>query len=89
MSMNASVSLTPQQAEFARRLVKEGRYSSLSEVVERGLELVREETQMRDEDLEALKALIEERRKGPFLSEEESNRRIEALIASKRAQYGL
>ncbi|MCM2473534.1 type II toxin-antitoxin system ParD family antitoxin [Rhizobium sp. CG5] len=89
MSVKASVSLSPQQEELARKLVEEGHYSSLAAVVQRGLELVREETEMREEDVEALQALIEERRKGKFLTAEESSAQIEAMIARVKASYGL
>lgn len=33
-----------------------------------------------------LKALIEQRRQGPFLSAEESNRQIEEMLARKRRE---
>lgn len=89
MTVKASVSLSAQQAEFARKLVEDGHFPSLAAVVERGLDLVREETEMREEDVEALRSLIERRRKGPFLSEAESHERIEAMIAEVRAEYGL
>lgn len=89
MTVKASVSLSPQQEEFARKLVEDGHFPSLSAVVERGLDLVREETEMREEDVEALRALIERRRKGSFLSEAESHERIEAMIAAKKTEYGL
>jgi antitoxin ParD1/3/4 len=89
MTVKASVSLSPQQEEFARKLVEDGHFPSLAAVVERGLDLVREETEMREEDVEALRALVERRRKGPFLSEAETHERIEAMIAAKKAEYGL
>lgn len=89
MTVKASVSLSPQQAEFARKLVEDGHFPSLAAVVERGLDLVREETEMREEDVAALRSLIERRRQGPFLSEAESHERIEAMIAAKKAEYGL
>ncbi|MCL6707648.1 hypothetical protein M8R20_11610 [Pseudomonas sp. R2.Fl] len=89
MSVKASVSLSPQQEEFARKLVEDGHFPSLTAVVERGLELVREEAEMREEDLEALRALLLRRMEGPFLSEEESRVQIEEMIAAKKAQYGL
>jgi antitoxin ParD1/3/4 len=44
---------------------------------------------MREEDVAALRSLIERRRQGPFLSEAESHERIEAMIAAKKAEYGL
>ncbi|CAH0341963.1 type II toxin-antitoxin system ParD family antitoxin [Rhizobium sp. CECT 9324] len=89
MTVEASVSLSPQQEEFARNLVEDGHFPSLAAVVERGVDLVREETEMRQEDVEALRALVERRRKGPFLSEAESHERIEAMIAEVKAGYGL
>ncbi len=89
MSVKASVSISDQQDTFARKLVEEGRFSSLSAVVQRGLELVREETELKDAEIEALKALIAERRAGEFVSVEEGRQRTKALIAAKRARYGL
>jgi antitoxin ParD1/3/4 len=89
MSIKASVSISEQQDMFARRLVEEGRYSSLSAVVQRGLELVREETELKDAELAALRALIAERQAGEFLDAEESHRQIEEMLAAKRAFYGL
>ncbi|MDQ0456351.1 type II toxin-antitoxin system ParD family antitoxin [Rhizobium paknamense] len=89
MTVKASVSISDQQEAFARRLVDEGRYSSLSAVVQRGLELLREETELREEERAALRTLVEHRRQGSFLSEDESHERIEAMIAAKKAQYGL
>jgi antitoxin ParD1/3/4 len=89
MAVKASVSISEQQETFARRLVEDGRYSSLSAVVQRGIELVREETELKDAELEALRALIAERRAGEFVSVEEGRARTKALMAAKRARYGL
>lgn len=89
MSVKASVSISDQQEMFARRLVEEGRYSSLSAVVQRGLELVREETELKDAELDALKALIAERRAGEFASIAEGRERTKALMAAKRARHDL
>ncbi|MEL6887585.1 MAG: type II toxin-antitoxin system ParD family antitoxin, partial [Pseudomonadota bacterium] len=41
MSVKASVSITDKQDAFARQLVADGQYASVSAVVQRGLELVR------------------------------------------------
>ncbi|MUO78545.1 type II toxin-antitoxin system ParD family antitoxin [Agrobacterium vitis] len=89
MSVKASVSISDQQDRFARKLVEDGRYSSLSAVVQRGLELLREETEMKEAEVHALRALIDERSKGPFLSAEESSRTIQQMIAAKKSFYGL
>jgi antitoxin ParD1/3/4 len=89
MTVKASVSISNQQDAFARKLVEEGRYASLSAVVQRGLELLREETELKEAELAALKELLDKRRQGPFLDAEESHKQIEDLIATKRAAYGL
>jgi antitoxin ParD1/3/4 len=89
MSIKASVSISEQQEMFARRLVEDGRYSSLSAVVQRGLELVREETELKEAELAALRALIAERMAGEFVRVEEGRERTKALMAAKRARYGL
>jgi len=88
-SVKASVSISVQQDAFARKLVEEGRYADLSEVVQRGLELVREETEMKDDNREKLRALLESRMKGEFLTVGESDAQIAAMISKKRAALGL
>ncbi|TDK35664.1 type II toxin-antitoxin system ParD family antitoxin [Rhizobium deserti] len=89
MSVKSSVSISKQQDAFARKLVEEGRYSSLSAVIQRGLELLREETELKDAELAALKALLDRRAGGKFVTMEESHKRVEAMIKAKRKAYGL
>jgi antitoxin ParD1/3/4 len=89
MSIKASVSISDQQDMFARKLVEEGRYSSLSAVVQHGLELLREQTEAKEAELGALRALIAERMAGEFVNMEEGRRRTEELIAARKAFHGL
>jgi antitoxin ParD1/3/4 len=89
MSVKASVSLTDQQDQFARTLVAKGHYPSLSAVVQRGLELVRSETEREEAELGALRAFFEHRAEGPFLSTAEGRRRTEDMIDRKRRALGL
>jgi antitoxin ParD1/3/4 len=89
MSVKASVSITEQQDDFARRVVADGHYSSLSAVVQRGLELVRSETEREEIELAALRSFFEERAKGPFIPVEDGRRRTEAMIEKKRRAIGL
>lgn len=49
MTVKSSISLTDAQATFARSLVEDGRYASLSAVLQQGLRLLEE-----DEDRRAL-----------------------------------
>jgi antitoxin ParD1/3/4 len=89
MSVKASVSLTEQQDSFARSLVAEGHYSSLSAVVQRGLELVRSESEREEVELQALRAFFEERKHGKFVSTAEGRKRTEDMIAAKRRAQGV
>ncbi len=89
MSVKASVSISESQDAFARSMVEEGRYASLSAVVQRGLELLRAETEAREADTKALVALLEERVKGQFISMEESRKETKAMLARKREELGL
>jgi antitoxin ParD1/3/4 len=89
MVVKASVSISPEQDAFVRKLVEDGEVSSVSEAVQQGLELLREQSEAKEADTEALRKLIDERLKGEFVTLEESNRQIAEMIARKRASYGL
>ena len=89
MSIKASVSISNQQDIFARKLVEEGRYASLSAVVQRGLELVRQETELKEAELAVLQDLLDNRRQGGFVSVEESEKRTAAMMADRKSAYGL
>lgn len=89
MSVKASISLSEQQDAFARELVRRGRYSSVSAVVQRGLELLREETEAREAELAALRALLADRADGDFVTVAEGRAGTEAMIAAKRRAHGL
>ena len=85
MTMKASISLTDAQNLYARSLVASGRYPSLSAVLQRGLDLLREDTEGREAELSALRAVLEERRAGRFISLAEGRERTERMIARKKA----
>ncbi len=89
MTVKASISLTDQQDAFARGLVAEGRYPSLSAVIQQGLELLREDTEARVSETEALRTLLSERRTGTFLGETAARQRTEAMLKRKQASLGL
>ena len=81
MTVKTSISLTDAQEAYARKLVQEGRYSSLSAVLQQGLEMLRLETEAKEAEIAALRALLEERAKGEFISMEEGRRQTERMIA--------
>jgi antitoxin ParD1/3/4 len=89
MTVKSSVSLTDEQAAFARALVEAGRYASVSAVIQQSLDLLRSKTE--DEELEraALRKLLGRRRKGPFISSEEMGERIQKITARARLKHGV
>jgi antitoxin ParD1/3/4 len=89
MSVKASVSFTAEQAAFARALVAQGRYPSLSAVVQRGLELVRAETERHEAELAALRALVAARADRGFVGLGEGRAATEATVAARRRAHGL
>jgi len=84
MTVKTSISLTDAQDAFARTLVEQGRYPSLSAVLQHGLELLRNEKEAQAAETEALRALLEERRRGGFVTLDEGRKRTQRMLAAKK-----
>jgi antitoxin ParD1/3/4 len=84
MTAKTSISLTDDQQAYARSLVENGQYPSLSAVLQRGLEILRRETEMWDAELQALRSLIDQRRAGAFTDIDAGEAETRAIIARKR-----
>lgn len=84
MTVKSSISLTDDQYAFAKALVESGRFPSVSAVLQRGIEVLRQ--QIEDEALEraALAELLKQRRAGRFLSASKMDDRLAAMLARKR-----
>lgn len=82
--MKTSISLTDAQEAYARSLVQRGDYSSLSAVLQRGLDMLRRETEDREAEMALMRKLIDERRAGPFVSLEEGEAQTRAMLERKR-----
>ena len=80
MTVKTTISLTDEQDAYARTLVAEGRYPSVSAVLQRGLEMLRRDNETHSAEIQALQALIDERRSGPFVPLEESEEEFVAAI---------
>lgn len=89
MTVKASISLTDAQEAFARSLVAEGRYPSLSAVLQHGLDLLRQETEAREAETAALRALLAERQAGAFVPDDAAREATRAMLARRRADHGL
>ena len=84
MSVKSSISLTDQQDAFARSLVESGRYSSMSSVLQQGLELLRQKTETETVETAALRELVQRRLNGRMISATEMESRVAAMIERKR-----
>lgn len=88
MSVKTSISLTEAQGAYARALVAEGRYSSVSAVLQQGLDMLRSRTEAEAAETAALRALLANRRAGDFVDMAESLARTRAMIAARRRADG-
>jgi antitoxin ParD1/3/4 len=88
MSVKASISLTEAQEAFARELVRSRRFSSLSAVLRRGLEMVRRETEAHAAEVKTLRNLLQERREGRFVDVEVGRATTRQMLKAKRAAHG-
>ena len=84
MSVKSSISLSDQQAAFARGLVEQGRYSSVSAVIQNGLELLRQRTEAEEVETAALSALLQARLQGDFVSATDMDGRVARMMDKKR-----
>lgn len=84
MVVKSSISLSDQQDAFARDLVEQGRFSSVSAVIQNGLDLLRQKTEAEEIEIAALKTLLSERRIGSFVTAETMKTRVAAMIEKRR-----
>ncbi|MCO6188540.1 type II toxin-antitoxin system ParD family antitoxin [Rhizobium sp. L1K21] len=84
MSVKSSISLTDQQDAFARSLVENGQYSSMSSVLQQGLELLRQKKEAEAVETAALRELLQRRLKEPTISNVKMENRVAAMIERKR-----
>lgn len=83
MTVKTSISLTDQQEAFARSLVHAGQFSSLSSVVQQGLDLLRSKTEAKNLETEALRLLLRERQASEFISSSDMGLKIKKMAAQK------
>ncbi len=89
MTIKSSVSLTDKQHAFARTLVEAGRYSSVSAVLQQGMDLLRQRIEAEELELTALREVLARRRERKFISGERMDSRLADVIAAKRRSHGL
>ena len=79
MTVESSISLTDEQDAFVRSLVRAGRYSSVSAVVQQGLDLLRQSADAEKTEAAVPRQLLEERRHGSVVTGEKVLGRVAAL----------
>ena len=83
-----NISLTEELEEFVRRKVESGRYSSATEVISAGFQLLEREDESRDARLAAIRARVEEgiaqAEQGELGDGEEAVARVKKRAAAKR-----
>lgn len=89
MSVKASVSISEQQDAYVRGLVDQGRFSSVSAVVQQGLDLLCKQEEAELLETAALKILLEERMNGTSASPDEFANLTDNMLAQKRRELGL
>ena len=84
MTVKSSVSLTDEQHAFAKDLVQAGRYSSVSAVLQRGIDMLRHRLEREEMETEALKLLLSRRRDGDFITSAQMDGRIKEMVVRKQ-----
>ena len=87
--VKCSILLTDEQHAFAKSLVEAGRYPSLSAVLQRGVDLLRQRMDAEEVETAALRALLARRREGEFVGAEGMDARLAAMINDKRRAHGI
>lgn len=87
MTVKSSVSLTDEQHAFAKDLVQAGRFSSVSAVLQRGIDMLRRRLEREEIETEALKLLLSRRRSGNFITSARMEERLEEMIARKQRAH--
>ena len=89
MTVKSSISLTDSQYDLVKGLVEDGRYASVSAVLQQGLEALWVTMESASLERAALKALLEQRAARPFLEQADFESRLQEMLAGKMAENGV
>lgn len=89
MTVKSSISLSDDQFAFAKSMIDSGKASSLSSVLQQGVELLRAREEDRQMERQALKELLRNRAAGPFETASEFDTRLADMLERKRKTHGL
>lgn len=86
MTVRMTISMPDALAEMVERLVAEGKYASHSDVIRDGLRALEARTAEHEQKLALLRADLQARLEGEFMSHEEMSERVEKMLAEKRRE---
>lgn len=89
MTIKVSISLTDDQHSFAKTLIDSGRFSSVSAIMQQGIELLREKMEGEALERAAVAQILGSRRSGSFLSATRMDSRLSRMIAKKRLTHAV
>lgn len=89
MTVKLSISLTNEQAEYARQQVEKGLFPSTSAVIQNVLETKRREDEEYEAEKSAFFEMLLARRNGTFVSTEEFSVMVDDMLAEESRRLGL
>lgn len=89
MTVKSSISLSDEQHAFAKALVDAGRFSSVSAVLQRGVDLLRQQDEADALERLALADVLTLRRAGPFVTGGEMDSALAAMLERKRLSHDI
>jgi len=84
MTVKPTISLTDQAYGFAKTLVNNGKFASLSAVMQYGILLIQREEAEHQAHLEAIRSDLDQRAAKPSMSTEDMNKRLAAWRARRK-----
>ena len=85
MTVKPTISLTDQAHEFARSLVDQGKFASLSAVVQHGLQLIKREEEEHHVRIDAIRADLDRRAETPSMSTKEMDEQLAIWRMERRS----
>lgn len=87
MTVKSSISLTDDQHSFVKTLIDDGRFPSVSAVLQQGVEVLRRQMEADALERDALAELLERRRTGKFVSAARMDERLDRMLTRMRRTH--
>jgi len=87
MTVKPTISLTDHGYHFAKSLVENGKFASVSAVMQYGLRLVEREDEEHSTHLESIRNNLEHRANEPTLTGQDIDAELETMLVKKRQAW--